>query len=140
MSPIVIDTRECYDYARSRGYEPLIDGRFAVEIHLRVEIQRELFGRGHTPAENERFYRWCWEHLPHRCEECLRPLPDYSAVFISHILTRGANPAMAHDPRNINILCLCHHNQWENGARDAMRINAGNEIRIENLRKEYQGL
>ena len=140
MSPIVIDTRECYDYAQSRGYEPLIDGRFAVEIHLRVEIQRELFGRGHTPAENERFYRWCWEHLPHRCEECLRPLPDYSAVFVSHILTRGANPAMAHDPRNVNILCLGHHNQWENGARDAMRINARNEIRIENLRKEYQGL
>lgn len=92
MVPIVIDTREMYDYCKMRGYEPLIDRRFAMDIHLRVTIQRELFGRGHTPEENEKFYRWCWNHKRHICEETMRPLPGYSATFVSHILTRGAHP------------------------------------------------
>lgn len=134
----MIDTRELYDYARGRGYEPLIDRRFAMEIHLRVSIQRELFGTGHTPQENERFYRWCWEHYPHRCEETMRPLYNYSAVYVSHILTRGAHPEMAHDPRNVNILCYDAHNRWENGNREAMRIYAGNQLLIKLLKNEYK--
>jgi len=105
---------------------------------LRVSIQRELFGEGHTPAENEKFYRWCWEHKPHICEECMKPLRDYSAVHISHILTKGANPAMAHDPRNVNILCLEHHCAWENGNRAAMRIYERNQRTIEMLKEEYK--
>lgn len=140
MKPFVIDTHELYDYARMRGYEPLIDHRFSMEIHLRVSIQRELFGRGHTPEENEKFYRWCWEHYPHFCEETLRPLHHYSAIYISHILTRGANPAMAHDPRNINILCFEMHNKWENGDRQSMRIYRGNLLRIEELKQDYAKL
>lgn len=140
MEPIVIDTRELYDYARKRGYEPLIDRRFVVKHNLRVSIQQELFGKGHTPEENERFYRWCWEHRPHICEECMKPLKEYSASFVSHILTRGAHPEMAHDPRNINILCLDHHNTWENGYRQGMRIYVGNMKRIADLKKEYEGL
>lgn len=137
MAPIVIDTRELYDYARSRGYEPLTDKRFVLDINLRVSIQRALFGSGHTPAENERFYRWCWEHKPHICEECMRPLREYSATYVSHILTRGAHPEMAHDPRNVNILCFNHHNQWENGNRENMRIYLGNVITIEQLKTDY---
>lgn len=137
MAPIVIDTRELYDYARSRGYEPLTDKRFVLDINLRVSIQRALFGSGHTPEENQRFYRWCWEHKPHICEECMRPLREYSATYVSHILTKGAHPEMAHDPRNVNILCLNHHNQWENGNRESMRIYLGNMKTIEQLKKEY---
>lgn len=138
MTPIRIETREEYDYCKSRGYEPLLDRRFAMEISLRVDIQRELFGRGHTPAENERFYRWCWEHLPHQCEETMRPIRYYSAMHVSHILTRGAHPDMAHDPRNVNILTFEMHNRWENGDRRNMRIYAGNLRRAEQLKKEYQ--
>ena len=137
MAPIVIDTRELYDYARSRGYEPLTDKRFVLDINLRVSIQRALFGSGHTPAENERFYRWCWEHKPHICEECMRPLREYSATYVSHILTKGAHPEMAHDPRNVNILCFNHHSVWENGNRENMRIYLGNMKTIEQLKKEY---
>lgn len=137
MEPIVIDTRELYDYARQRGYEPLIDRRFAVEINLRVSIQRELFGTGHTPAENERFYRFCWDHYPHQCAETMRPLDQYSATYVSHILTRGAHPEMAHDPRNVNILSFEQHNRWENGDRKNMRIFAGNQVIIEQLKREY---
>lgn len=140
MEPFVIDTRELYDYARKRGYEPLIDRRFALEIHLRVSIQRELFGRGHTPEENERFYRWCWEHYPHICSETMRPLRQYSATYISHILTRGAHPEMAHDPRNVNILCFEMHNRWENGDRQNMRIYQMNQLTIKMLRNEYASI
>ena len=133
----LIDSRELYDYVRRRGYEPLIDNRFTMSIDLRIEVQRELFGSGHTPAENEKFYRWCWEHKPHICEETMRPLHTYSATFISHILTRGAHPEMAHDPRNVNILCLAAHNQWENGNREDMRIYQKNLRTIEKLKNEY---
>ena len=137
MEPIVIDTRELYDFARKRGFEPLIDRRFAVEINLRVSIQRELFGRGHTPEENERFYRFCWDHYPHVCSETMRPLNQYSAAYVSHIMTRGAHPDMAHDPRNVNILSVEMHNRWENGDRQNMRIYRANLLTIEQLKKEY---
>lgn len=140
MTEFLIDSRELYDYAVSRGYEPLIDKRFPMDIHLRVEIQRELFGRGHTPVENEKFYRWCWAHYPHICQETMRPLYQYSAVYVSHILTRGANPAMAHDPRNINILSWEAHNKWENGDRRSMRIWPGNQLTIQMLKTEYQSI
>lgn len=138
MEQIVIDTRELYDYARQRGYEPLIDRRFSLDINLRVSIQRELFGTGHTPEENERFYRFCWEHYPHICAETMRPLRNYSATYISHILTRGAHPEMAHDPRNVNILCFEMHNRWENGDRKNMRIYRINQLTIEMLKNEYR--
>ena len=137
MEPIVIDTQELYDLARQRGYEPLCDRRFAVEINLRVSIQRTLFGSGHTPEENERFYRFCWDHYPHVCSETMRPLYEYSAAYVSHILTRGAHPEMAHDPRNVNILCWEMHNRWENGDRQNMRIYLANLLTIEQLKKEY---
>lgn len=140
MEPIWIDTRELYDYCRTRGFEPLIDKRFRMDIRLRVSIQRELFGTGHTPAENERFYRWCWDHYPHICAETMRPLKQYSATYVSHILTRGAHPEMAFDPRNVNILCFEMHNKWENGKRETMRIYRGNQLIIEQLKKEYNQL
>lgn len=137
MTPIWIDTREEYAYAKSRGYEPLIDPRFEIDHALRVSLQRERFGTGHTPEENERFYRFCWEHKPHRCEECMRPLREYSATFVSHILTRGAHPEMAHDCRNINILCFRCHNRYENGDRQNMRIYEGDKLVIDKLKQEY---
>ena len=137
LTPVAITSRTEYDYVRRLGYEPLLDKRFSVEINLRVEIQRELFGTGHSPEENEKFYRWCWAHKPHQCEETMRPLFQYSAVCVSHILTRGAHPEMAHDPRNVNILCFEMHNKWENGDRRSMRIYEKNQLTIRQLREEY---
>lgn len=138
--PVLIDTRSGYDYAVSRGFEPLIDRRFELPIELRVEIQRAKFGAGHSPEENERFYQWCWAHLPHVCEETGKPLRQYSAVYVSHILTRGAHPEAAHDPRNVNILSFEQHNVWENGDRERMRIWTGNKLRIEQIKSEYNKL
>ena len=140
MEPFLIDTREQYDLCKSHGIEPLVDRRFTMEIRLRVSIQRELFGTGHTPAENERFYRFCWDHYPHICAECMRPLRQYSATYVSHIMTRGAHPETAHDCRNVNILCFSHHSVWENGNRKNMRIYPRNLQIVEELKKEYSAI
>lgn len=138
MKQIWIDTREGYDFARARGYEPLVDRRFRLEIGLRVAIQQELFGKGHTPEENEKFYRWCWEHKLHVCEECMKPLHQYSAVHISHILSRKEFPQGHFDPRNVNILCFNCHNRWEyRNTRHGMRIEPHNDLVIAELREDY---
>ena len=147
MEPYLLTDRDEYQYCINRGYNPLIDIRnFKMDIRLRVEIQRELFGhcvfgRGaNIMAANERFFRWVWDNKPHRCEECLKPLRNYSAVYCSHILTRGAFPEAAHDARNINILCFEHHIEWENGNRERMRIYPANMRLIELMKAEYQQL
>ena len=138
---------EQYDYCVGRGIEPLLDTKnFQIEISLRVEIQKKLFGhceigRGDIPAANQRFFKWVWNHKPHYCEECLRPLNKFAAIYCSHILSRGAHPEMAHDARNINILCPEHHCPWEHATtRKAMRIYSKNMRMIETLTKEYSQL
>lgn len=131
----MLRSREECEAARAKGFEPLFSD---MEISLRVELQRETFGKGHTAKENGKFYRWCWEHKQHYCEECFRLLNGYSATYISHILSRGAHPAMAHDPRNVNILCPRCHSIWENGKRERMRIYEKNKQTIKKLKDEYR--
>lgn len=143
MEPVIITMPEEYQMCLKRGFVPLLDTRFKIPIKTRIDIQRETFGhsytsRGDVVQANQRFYHWIWEHKKHYCEECLKPLENYSPVFISHILTRGAFPEMGHDPRNINILCHKHHDQWETGKRETMRIYPGNLKIIKLLKKEYQ--
>lgn len=146
MGAYLITDRQEYQYCIQKGHQPLLDIRnFQLEIGLRIEIQREIFGhcifgRGNIPAANERFFRWVWEHKPHYCEETMRPLNKYSAVYCSHIITRGSHPEMSHDPRNINILSLESHNRWENGDRQNMRIYKSNIQIIELLKREYQSI
>ena len=124
-----------YKLCKSRGFEPLLDARFDLAIALRIRLQHQLFG---SLFEHETFYRWMWARKRHICEETMRPLEQYSAAYISHILTKGAHPEMAHDPRNINILCYEAHNQWEFGDRQKMRIFESNRLIIEKLKNEYK--
>lgn len=137
-----VENSEEFNLIMSRGYNPLFISDFTIDINLRIDIQREFFGhsvlsKGNIPRANERFYRYMWENKPHYCEECLKPLKNYSSAFISHILSRGSSPEIAHDVRNINILCLPHHNQWENGLKETMRIYSGNVKIINTLKTEY---
>lgn len=134
---IDIENMAEYEYCVGRGLNPLLNPMFNVDINLRVEIQRSLFG---PITEHEKFFRWIWEHKPHHCEECLKPLHNYSAVYCSHILTRGAHPNLSHDVRNINILCAQHHNQYEFGDRENMRIMKKNAAIIQKLKDEYNKL
>lgn len=137
MNPVRINTLQDYDYCLSQGFEPLADNRFIVKHDVRVEAQQRLFGKGNSEEQNIKFYRFCWKHRPHYCEECMKLLNAYSAVHVSHICSRGAYPEMAYDIRNINILCYKHHAQYENGDRESMRIYARNEQTIATLKEEY---
>jgi hypothetical protein len=133
----VVQSRADYDAFLKKGINPLIDIDFVFDIYLRIDIQKELFGSSVVRA-NQKYYEYCWKHKPHFCEECGRPLTFYSATFISHILSRGANPEKAHDPRNSNILCAVHHAQWESPIkRVTMSIAAKNMFIIEMLKREY---
>ena len=102
----------------------------AMEDVVMLEKKRVPDGEGGFTTD------WA-EGDPHICSETMRPLKQYSATYISHIMTRGAHPEMAHDPRNVNILCFEMHNRWENGNRSSMRIYAANMLTIEQLKKEY---
>lgn len=139
LEKIKISSREEYDYARGRGYEPLRDRRFDIEHNLRIEIQRDLFGRGNKEENNIKFYHYAWDISRIRvCENCGRPLDGYSSIHISHILSRGANPHLAYDLRNFNLLCYECHQTWENPlTRKGMRIYNKNEETINLLKKEY---
>lgn len=137
-----IETSEEFNTIMQRGINPLFDPHFSFDIDLRINIQRQFFGhseisKGDIVQANNRFYQYMWKYKKHYCEECLKPLNNYSSAFVSHILSRGAFPEMAHDVRNINILCLPHHNQWENGKRETMRIFLPNLKTIKILKKEY---
>ena len=132
---IEITSMDEYKLCKSRGFEPLLDARFDLNVKLRIRLQHQLFG---SLFEHEIFYRWIWARKRHICEETMRPLEQYSAAYISHILTKGAHPEMAHDPRNINILCYEAHNQWEFGDRQKMRIFESNRLIIEKLKNEYK--
>ena len=135
---INISDIEQYQFYTHKGFEPLIDWRnFHIEISLRKKLQEHIFGKGNSQRNNEKFYKWVWEHKPHYCEETMKRLEYFSAVFISHILSRGAFPEMAYDPRNTNILSFEAHNKWENGDRNSMRIYEENQIVIDILKKDY---
>lgn len=144
MEKILLTTQPEYDFVVSRGYQPLLHNKFfRLDIRLRESIQAKMFGhsekgRGkNIMATNERFFKWVWEHSAQVCSECMKPLREYSAVYISHILSRGAYPECSIDPRNTNILCFEHHSMWENGNRKTMRIYPGNQRIIKELLQDY---
>ena len=146
MEKILLETQQEYDLVKSRGYEPLLPNKyFRLDIKLRKQIQSRLFGhsekgRGNDiMAANDRFFHWVFDRKNKGyCEECVRPIKCYSAVHCSHILSRGAYPEMAIDPRNINILCFDCHNKWENPiTRKRMRIYESNLLIIKELKSDY---
>ena len=136
----VLTTREEYDDLLKRGIDALYDERVAVLDHaLRREIQKAKFG-GNDDAGNAKFYAYCLHHKACVCENCGKPIRHPWATNVSHILTRGSHPEMAHDPRNVNILCWECHELWEHTTtRD--RLNPWfvekNERTISKLKREY---
>lgn len=137
-----IEAEEEFNVIMRAGFNPLFLKEFTIDIKLRIEIQRQFFGnselsKGDILKANEKFYKYIWNNKKHYCEECLKPLKNYSASFISHILSRGSSPEIAHDVRNVNILCLDHHNQWEFGNKKIMRIYPKNIQIIKTLKSEY---
>lgn len=107
----------------------------------RRDIQRELFG-GNNAEGNQKFYAFCIRHKSPICEHCGKPIPHPTAINVSHILTRGSHPEMAHDPRNVQMLCAGCHGLWEHTTtRSKMNpwfVEKTNKI-IERLKQEYNG-
>lgn len=139
-APYEITTREEYEKLKARGYDTLFwNDSLQLAPALRVEIQQEIFGKGNHQKSNQKFYRLAWNRKDtHKCEECMRPLPEYSATFISHMLSRGAHPEAAYDLRNYNILCPDCHHRWENGDRENMKIWQRNNCRMKKILKDYE--
>lgn len=136
---IELTTRKEYDYVISRGYQPLIDWRrFRICQRLREQIQHDIFGAGDFQQENQKFYQWVWDHSIQVCAETGKPLNNYSAVFISHIISRGSDRRMACDPRNVNILSFESHRQWESPRNTTMNIYRGNQLLIRMLKNDYK--
>lgn len=131
----------------AKGINPLIDWKnYQLEIRLRIQIQNTLFGKSelgkaNVPVANQKYYQYMWENKLHVCEECCKPLYEYSAKFISHILTRGGYSEMAHDCRNSRILCFeCHQNAEIEEFHRMMKIYEMDLIIIELLKHDYNEL
>ena len=136
---VAITDRGDYDALLKRGIDCLYDKRYHLEIGLRREIQREKFGKNDDEG-NYLFYRYCLHHFPTICENCGKPIPHPWATNVSHILSRGSHPEMAHDPRNVNILCWECHELWEHKTtrnRLNMWFVEKNERTIQMLKQEY---
>lgn len=147
---VIISSDTEFDFCLKRGVNPLFWQRdIKIDINYRIQKQYELFG---DPRDgnydivkaHEKYYKYCFEHSTMHCENCgiklfsMRNIDScYSAIYISHILTRKANPEMAHDPRNHNILCPKCHEKWENGERRAMLIYLDNQEIIKELKHDY---
>lgn len=136
---VEITNREDYDALLKRGIDCLYDKRYHLEIGLRREIQREKFGKNDDEG-NAKFYAYCIKHFPNVCENCGKPIPHPWATNVSHILSRGSHPEMAHDPRNVNILCWECHELWEHKTT-RNKLNPWfvekNERTIQVLKQEY---
>lgn len=150
MKLINISSYEELDLCLKHGINPLFWHRFVkLEIHFRVEVQNNLFGKSELGKSdivkaNDKYYHYCYQNSNLHCENCgqkiykLRNIEGcYSAIYISHILTRGSNPHLAHDPRNHNFLCPKCHEKWENGNKSDMLIYLDNQIVIKELKQDY---
>jgi len=150
MNKIKIDTIEEYDLCLKHGINPLFWHRFIkIDINLRHTIQNSLFGiyelsKGNVLLANDKYYHYCFKHSTLRCENCGQKVFNnrnlnnvYSSTNISHIISRGSNPEIAHDPRNHNFLCFNCHSKWENGNRKEMLIYLDNKVIIQELREDY---
>ena len=136
---VEVTNREDYDALLKRGIDCLYDKRYHLEIGLRREIQREKFGKNDDEG-NAKFYSYCIKNFPHVCENCGKPIEHPWATNVSHILSRGSHPEMAHDPRNMNILCWeCHQKFEHTTTRHYLNpwFVEKNERTIQKLKQEY---
>jgi hypothetical protein len=104
----------------------------------RLEKRRKVLKK-----DRELYFYW-FSTKPCECEECGAGLPDIfenddgSIVYIaqySHILSKGAFPEFRHHKLNGNRLCLFHHNQWEFGDRESMKIFKSNQKIIQEIKQ-----
>jgi len=81
--------------------------------------------------KDEDLYEKVFNSKPHFCEECGLPLSDQfrdedgrviARWQYSHVIPKSIAPQLRHKVENINRLCLKHHEMWENGDKQSMKI------------------
>lgn len=105
----------------------------------RIQINNQCLQKEQKKDSNlikdERLYEKSFNLSDHKCEECLKPLPDrfrdddgkiIARWRYSHIIPKSVAPQLRHKVENINNLCLEHHEEWENGDKKSMKIWADN--------------
>lgn len=100
----------------------------------------EMVAKTSLSTQDQIFYRKAWNLKADwkggcTCEECGIFLKYYSATYISHIISRGAETRLRHDLRNYNLLCLFCHNRYEFKDKENMKIYPKNIIIIEELKE-----
>ena len=89
--------------------------------------------------ENQQYYKLAWDsHRVKQCEECDKALHEFNPCHISHIISKGSNPAVRSDLRNHPLLCMDCHQTYEFGNRKAMRTyHKAQAIRLELMQEYY---
>lgn len=124
-----------------RRIEQKVAGGLLAKFQFREIPDRKPKGQSKVRQAKQDTYRRFWEscekthgglrdaegNLWLLCSECtasgIKYHIPYAAAHCSHIISKGAHPAIAHDLDNLEVLCLDHHRQWEDShARKSMRI------------------
>ncbi len=138
INTIPINDVNTYIRYKSQGFEPLVSLIFKINFELRLKLQNELFGEM-SPENDIKYYKYMFHVKPNICEETDQPLV-YDSKCVSHILTRGAHPALRYDLRNNNLVIPKIHNIWDHdkeSEKKKLKIYYKNQLIIELLKKEY---
>ena len=94
---------------------------------------------------DQEFYREIWNSRAHYCENCNKYLGDefenngkpIALYRYSHIIPKSVYPFLRHYPKNIKLLCLQCHTNFDNLPKDQLpKMPCYSESEIEEL-KEY---
>lgn len=113
---------------------------------VRTKINKLKIEKSELRRSSDReWYLYQFKSKPNECEECGTWLPDefedengniYCISQYSHIITKGSNGKLRHHKLNCNRLCPDHHDQWEFGKRENMKIFESNQKLIEIMYKD----
>ena len=132
------------EYARALGMKPGERKDWAFKRQVRYVKEDEAPKRESLADKDQKFYREVWRAREDgwgqiRCEECGQPL-NYAASHVSHNISRGAHPEpfFRWNPKNVAMLCLMHHGQWEDShKRKRMKIWPDKQRAMQELMQEY---
>ena len=105
-------------------------------IPLRSERGRRI------AQEDNSFFRGIWDERPHVSEVSGEPLGDkFKAVFMSHVLSKGAFPRFRHYKPNIVLMSFDEHDAWGNSHKqnsEEFKRKFANVLELkERLKREY---
>lgn len=95
--------------------------------------------------ENKEYYNQSIEdniekHGGCRCENCGDDIQNPTGRNVSHIIAKGSNPSLYHDPINHYILCRDCESEWTDGDRTKMNIYQDSQERRMKLLREHYGV